>query len=106
MRPRTIFTLLFSMLLAGCARKGSDSNKSLSSYTPTAEARRSDHAYAYLDAARADLSKGKVRIINKVMNLSPDEAQKFWPLYHDYEEELFALGDQRLELTRRFVKAV
>ena len=54
---------------------------------------------------RADLSDGKIRIINKVMNLSNDEAKVFWPIYQEYESELFDLGDQRVELIRRFAAA-
>jgi hypothetical protein len=39
------------------------------------------------------------------MRLSPEESKTFWPNYHDYEEELFQLGDQRVELTRNFLTA-
>src|SRR5688500_14230048 len=59
----------------------------------------------YVDALRADLSRGKVGIINDVMRLDAAEAKKFWPVYSDYEEELFELGDRRVELTRRYVQA-
>src|SRR4051812_12795157 len=58
----------------------------------TPEARRADRVYSYVDSARRDLSDGKVNVINEVMRLSRDESAKFWPIYHDYEEELFALG--------------
>jgi hypothetical protein len=57
---------------------------------------------AYVDAMRADLSDGKIQIIGSVMSLSNDEAKVFWPLYQEYESELFELGDQRVELIRRF----
>src|SRR4051795_6699203 len=78
----------------------------LDSRTPATPAgRRADTVYAYIDSARHDLSDGKVTIINRVMRLSPEESAKFWPIYHDYEEELFALGDQRVELTRAYVNA-
>jgi hypothetical protein len=71
----------------------------------TPAARAADPVYAYVDDVRADLSNGKARIINKVMRLSPEESAKFWPIYQEYEEELFALGDQRVEMTRALVNA-
>src|SRR4051794_18173000 len=71
----------------------------------TPEARRADPVYSYLDSSRKDLSEGKVGVINQVMRLSGDESAKFWPIYHDYEEELFSLGDQRVEMARAFLKA-
>jgi hypothetical protein len=71
----------------------------------TPAARRADPVYSYVDEARQDLSEGKVGVINQVMRLSRDESAKFWPIYHDYEDELFDLGDKRIEMTRAFLKA-
>jgi hypothetical protein len=98
---------------AGCtsedkskANSAAAAPSALDSRTPaTPAARRADAVYAYIDSARHDLSDGKVTIINRVMRLSPEESAKFWPIYHDYEEELFALGDKRVELSRDFVNA-
>ena len=69
------------------------------------QARAADPVYAYVDEVRDDLSDGKARVINNVMRLTSEESAKFWPIYRDYEEELFALGDQRVELTRKLVTA-
>lgn len=57
---------------------------------------------SYVAAMRTDLSDGKVRTINSVMKLSADEAKVFWPIYSEYESELFDLGDQRVNWIRRF----
>jgi hypothetical protein len=91
-------------LILGCESNGKNNNKQ-AFFTPSPEARKLDPVYAYVDSVRSDLSSGKVQIINQVMRLSPEESKVFWPIYHDYEEELFNLGDQRVELTRRFVTA-
>jgi hypothetical protein len=72
---------------------------------PAARVPRDPAIDAYVASMRADLSCGKVHIINSVMNLSNDEAKAFWPIYQDYESELFDLGDQRVELIRRFARA-
>jgi hypothetical protein len=62
----------------------------------------SDLVDKYVHSLRADLSRGKVQIFNDVMKLSASESATFWPIYQDYESELFDLGDKRVELIRRF----
>jgi hypothetical protein len=61
-----------------------------------------DSLRAYVEALRADLSNGKVRTINGVMKLSDDEARVFWPIYKDYEDELFENGDRRVALIKQY----
>jgi len=56
----------------------------------------------YVSQVRAELSTGKANVINAVMNLTSNEAMAFWPIYSEYEEELFGLGDRRLVLIERF----
>ena len=102
-RTLTAATILTAMLLLGCQNDGTPPQPA--PLKPSAEARGADPVYAYVDAIRCDLSEGKVQIINQVMKLSPEESKTFWPIYHDYEEELFDLGDRRVELTRNFVNA-
>jgi hypothetical protein len=59
----------------------------------------------YVTHLRAELSNGKAGLINEVMNLKVEEAKVFWPIYYEYEKELFALGDRRLEMIKQFVAA-
>ncbi|MHC4169277.1 MAG: hypothetical protein ACYSWQ_20200 [Planctomycetota bacterium] len=66
---------------------------------------RDDVVQAYIDAIRAELSSGKASLINDIMQLSAKEADTFWPVYHEYETELFEIGDRRMELIERFVAA-
>jgi hypothetical protein len=72
---------------------------------PTGVDRRYDPVYSYVDEVRTELADGKTSLINQVMRLSKDEGIIFWPIYNEYEQELFALGDQRVELLRKFVKS-
>src|SRR5438105_3064277 len=74
---------------AATSSKASLSAQAAASSIPSSPAeRRADRVYAYVDEVRADLSDGKTALINQIMRLSKDEAAIFWPLYHDYEEEL------------------
>lgn len=59
----------------------------------------------YIDAVRIELIDGKVGLISGVMKLSNEEAKIFWPLYYEYELELFDIGDRRVELIERFIAA-
>jgi len=54
----------------------------------------------YLTTVRIDLVEGKTDLINDVMNLSPSEAEVFWEIYSQYEDEYFALGERRRQLER------
>ena len=56
----------------------------------------------YITKMRNDLYRDKNSIINGVMQLSPDEATVFWPLYQKYKVELFGLGDVRVGVTEQF----
>ena len=59
----------------------------------------------YIDAVRIELFDGKVGLISGVMKLSDEEAEVFWPLYYEYELELFDIGDRRVELIEQFIAA-
>src|SRR4051794_24768549 len=106
--------VLIAPLASGCATDekskaapAAPAPSALESKPPTTPAaRRADLVYVYIDSARRDLSEGKVTVINRVMRMSGEESGKFWPIYHDYEEELFSLGDKRVELSRAFVNAL
>ncbi len=76
----------------GCASSGKQS-------TPP------DPVQEYVDALRADLSGGKVQVFSGVMKLDAAQGNVFWPIYQDYETELFELGDRRMGTIRQFVVA-
>src|SRR5688500_18967224 len=102
-----VISLLLAVVLAGCESSSSSDSANSTQQAPkpalSPQARQNDPVYAYVDTVRNELSDGKVQIINRVMRLSSDESKVFWPIYRDYEEELFDLGDQRVELSRNFV---
>jgi hypothetical protein len=63
-----------------------------------------DDARAYMEMLRSDFNATKIRTINQTMKLTAPEADKFWPIYRDYEKELAAVGDRKLDLIRDFFK--
>ena len=52
---------------------------------------------AYVNLLREDVQKQKVAIVSQLMDLSPEQAATFWPIYNEYAKELSALGDLRVK---------
>jgi hypothetical protein len=99
--------LLSALLTCGCASsqdaqpapKEQPAVKSSATISPMP---RNEALDAYVKSMRDDLSRGKVGIITEVMQLNSEEAKVFWPIYQDYESELFELGDHRVQAIRQF----
>ncbi len=92
--------LMGLVILCGCASQpapGPDDRAVTEPASPADPA-----VQAYIQTMRDDLSRGKVGIINGVMQLNRDEAKVFWPIYQEYEAALFDLGDQRVDAIRDF----
>lgn len=79
-------------LLTGCATQ-----------TPSAPPL-SDEAAAYVSYSRAEMREDKVVVINKAMNLIPEDANSkaFWHEYYQYEAELKTINDERVQLIRDY----
>jgi hypothetical protein len=58
----------------------------------------------YIDLLRKDVKKDKVAILTANMELTPEEAAKFWPVYNEYDKELTKLADERVALIRDYAK--
>jgi len=71
---------------------------------PTAEETREANLKAYVDLMRKDLKEDKVAILTELMELSPEEASKFWPVYNEFDKELTKLADQRIALVRMYAE--
>ena len=56
----------------------------------------------YLELLRQDLKTQKVAIMTASLPLTEKQADLFWPIYRDYDNELSKLGDRRLAVLRNF----
>jgi hypothetical protein len=61
-----------------------------------------DEVRAYIELLRSDVNSAKIETLNEVMRMRGPEAEKFWPVYRNYERELAAVSDRKLELIREF----
>lgn len=102
-RNRSFVAVLGVVFLTGCA---SPKTPETAATSPTlgiaSRLPRDAEVEAYVASMRADLSRGKVGIIADVMQLNSEEATVFWPIYQEYESELFDLGDLRVNSIRQF----
>ena len=77
----------------------------LFAWRPTQAAEPNDNIYNYLQLLRSDVNSLKVDLVNSIMKLSDDDAKRFWPIYHDYENDLGKLAINRTELVTEFVQS-
>ena len=60
----------------------------------------------YVELLRSNVRQEKAQIMGAVMQLSADDAAKFWPIYAEYNTELTKVNDQRVanieEYARRY----
>ena len=59
---------------------------------------------AYVELLRKDLKKDKVVILTDLMQLSPEESAKFWPVYNEYDKALTKLADERIAFIRMYAE--
>ena len=55
-----------------------------------------------LELTRANIQTRRQEIVQQMMELTPTESQKFWPVYREFRNEAAKLGDQRVDLIDRF----
>ena len=79
-----------ALLLQGCA-------------SPPPKTISADEGRGYFEVLRSDFNASKIRTLNQVMKLTIPEADKFWPIYRNYEKDLAAVGDRKLALIRDFL---
>lgn len=53
-------------------------------------------------SAQDKIESARIALITERLNLSPEEAQKFWPLYNEYSQERRALQQEYLKAREQF----
>ena len=57
-----------------------------------------------VELMRSDLRSARKQIIAANMNLTDTQAEKFWPVYDAYTQEITKLGDARYALVKDYAK--
>ena len=58
-----------------------------------------------IELLRGDIRSQKKEIVAANMNLTPDEATKFWPIYDQYTAEVAKIGDTRVALIKEYAQS-
>jgi hypothetical protein len=56
-----------------------------------------------VELTRADVQNRRREIVQKLMELTPQESEAFWPVYRDYQTATAKLGDQRVTLIETYL---
>jgi hypothetical protein len=59
---------------------------------------------AYVELLRSDVKTRKTAILAEIMQLTDEQATKFWPIYREYDTELQTLNDQKLAGIMEYAK--
>ena len=67
-----------------------------------AQAGQSTSGQDQLELSRANIQTRRQEIVQQLMELTPAESEKFWPIYREFRNEVAKQGDERLDWTERF----
>ena len=59
----------------------------------------------YIELLRTNVRQEKAQIMGAVMQLSADDAAKFWPIYAEYNAELTKVNDQRVANIQEYARS-
>jgi len=59
---------------------------------------------SYMEILKSDVKTQRRALITAAMGLSEEQAQKFWPVYKDYETEYDKLIDRELEIIKQYAE--
>lgn len=59
----------------------------------------------YITLLRKDVRSQKSAVMSQMMQLDPDDAAKFWPIYRDYDAELNKLNDLRVANIKEYSRS-
>ncbi|MFM7023802.1 MAG: hypothetical protein ACKOXB_12600 [Flavobacteriales bacterium] len=56
--------------------------------------------FAQPDKKREEIKAMKIGFITKELSLTPEEAQKFWPVYNEFQEKMEKIHNERREMRK------
>jgi hypothetical protein len=97
-RKSAVAFAIFAFLVSASAGLGQDNARpQKASAKPAAATTPQDqNLREYITLLRADVLSQKYSVMSRVMQLDPDQATKFWPIYRDYDAELAKVNDLRV----------
>ena len=60
---------------------------------------------SYIEILKSDINTQRRALITAAMDFSEEEAQKFWPVYKEYEIEYDKMMDKEIELIKSYAES-
>ena len=60
---------------------------------------------SYLEVLKSDINTQRRALITAAMDFTEEEAQKFWPIYKEYEVEYDKLIDKEIDLIKSYAES-
>ena len=83
-------------VLAALAQDKASPQKAAAKTATSPAMTKEENLKEYIKLLRSDVRSQKSAVMSTVMELDPDQAAKFWPIYRDYDAELTKLNDLRV----------
>ena len=99
--PHRLFVLLLAFAAAAPAVRAQGAPAAKPAAKPAAAAPDTSTAAA-IALLRSDVRAGKKELIAHALDLTPEQAKVFWPMYQTYDAQATKLGDERVALIMDF----
>lgn len=96
--------LSFVLCQISFAQQATKSQTAKGASAPTATGTQQENIQEYIQLLRGDVRHQKSQIMGAVMQLDPDQAAKFWPIYSEYDAALTKLNDQRVANIQEYAR--
>lgn len=60
---------------------------------------------AFIEAARSEMRASREQLLTANLALTQEEADRFWPLYREYNTKKASYGDERLKIIKDYASA-
>lgn len=100
-RGTTILIAIATVFLSSVSMFGQDAQPSQQS-SPGAEAQPNSINDKDVEMLRANLRANRKELMARNMNLTADEATKFWPIFDQYRKEAIKPNDERWALIKEY----
>jgi hypothetical protein len=60
---------------------------------------------AYIELLRSDVKTKKTAVLVELMQLTDEQAEKFWPIYREYDFDLQTLNEQKIAGIQEYAKS-
>jgi hypothetical protein len=94
--PAVAVLVFLISVAASLARDGAEPQSTQAKAAAAPGAPNNQNIDAYIKLLRKDVRSQKSAVMSEVMQLDPDQAAKFWPIYRDYDAELTKVNDLRI----------